>query len=258
MLIKYTKQKYLDSFLNQGQVRISTFWHFQSDETPEIGDPDEGQSGFKFLNNINEPWEIPPELLDAAAMSAEGHPRYFESKILPPGDESWIEGAGGFNTFMYSLTEAEAPSRSLMDRLGYDCAIEICDIEGFAKHTSLALRQLVNREFGFEQEGITRVRSIFGRVIYVPIKRTVITRENIEVLLGKDSVENIELFTKLNRFKYQNEFRIAYFFMNPVDNEKAVSLTTAYPDLRPVIVHDAGTPRIRKTIRLIDSSKFAD
>ena len=257
MLIKFTKQKYVDALLNQGQVRLSTFWHFQADEKPEIGDPDEGESGFIFRNDTDEPWEIRPELLDAAAMSPEGYPRFSEPKTLPPGDESWIEAAGGFNTFMYSLTEAEAPSRSLMDQLGYDCALEVCDIGEFTKHTSQALKQHVNREFGFDKKGITRVRSVFGPVKYVPKKRTVVTPTTVEVLLRGDSVLSQELFTKLKKFSYQREFRIAYYFMNP-ETDKAVSLTTAFPDLYPVIVGDAGTPRISKALRLVDPSEFVE
>ena len=143
MFIKYTKQSYLDAMLNQGKVRLSTFWHYQAHEQPEIGDLDEGQSGFIFKNDTNESWEITPDLLDKAAMSDEGAKRYFKSKVLAPGYESWIEGADGFNTFMYSLTDAEAPSKKLMEKLDYDCAIEICDIEEFANHTSKALRQFV-------------------------------------------------------------------------------------------------------------------
>ena len=145
MFIKYTSKKYLRPLIEEGKVRLSTFWHFMADEKPEIGDADEGQSGVIFSNDTPEPWEISPELLDIAAMSDDGRFRFTESKILPPGDESWIEAAGGFNTFMFSLTEADAPSNGLMKRLGYDSAIEITDIDQFAKHTSGALLQLAVR-----------------------------------------------------------------------------------------------------------------
>ena len=82
MFVKYTKKRHVEKMLNEGQVRLSTFWHYQADESSEIGDPDEGQSGFMFRNDTLEPWEIEPKLLDAAAMSAEGHSRFKESKIL--------------------------------------------------------------------------------------------------------------------------------------------------------------------------------
>jgi hypothetical protein len=244
--------------LNQGQVLLSTFWHYQAHEKPEIGDPDEGQSGFIFLNDTDKPWEITPELLDAAAMSPKGYPRYSEPKTLPPGDESWIEAAGGFNTFMFSITEAEAPSKNLMEQLGYDCALEVCDIREFVNHTGQALRQHANREFGFDQKGITRLRCVYNSVKYVPKKRTVVTPTTVEVLFSRgDSVLIEELFTKRREFSYQREFRIAYYFMNP-ETDKAVSLTTAFPDLRPVIVGDAGIPRISKALRLIDRSEFVE
>ena len=243
--------------LDQGNVYLSTFWHFQAHEIPEIGDPDEGQSGYIFFNDTDEPWVITPDLLDAAAMSPAGHPRFTDSKTLPPGDESWIEAAGGFNTFMYSLTEAAAPSRSLMERLGYDCAIEICDIDEFANHTSRALKQHVDREFGFDEQGVTRLRCVFGPVNYARKKRAVVTPTTTDVMLRGDSVDNRQLFTKLTSFSYQSEFRIAYYFMNP-DTDKAVSLTTVFPDLRPVTVGDAGKPRISTTLRLIDPSEFVD
>ena len=243
--------------LNLGNVYLSTFWDFQAHEIAEIGDPDEGQSGFIFFNDTDEPWIITPDLLDAAAMSSTGHPRFTESKILPPGDKSWIEAAGGFNTFMYSLTKAEAPSRSLMERLGYDCAIEVCDIDEFAKHTSGALNQHVNREFGFDEKGITRVRCVLDKVNYARTKRAVVTPTTTEIMLRGDSVDNRQLFTKLTSFCYQSEFRIAYYFMNP-DIDKAVSLTTEFPELRPVTVGDGGKPRISTTLRLIDPSEFVD
>lgn len=257
MFIKYINERHLDSILGDGRVRLSTFWHFMADEQPEIGDANEGQSGYMFLNNTAEPWEITPELLDAAAMSDEGHFRFSQPKFLPPGDESWVEAAGGFNTFMYSLTQADAPSTSLMERLGYDAAVEICDIAEFAKHTSQALLQLVNREYGFDRQGITRVRSVLGSVTYVKSKRQTVTPSTVDLLKDSAAVDARELFTKLDRFNYQSEYRIAYLFMNP-DNEKAVSLGARFPNLLPVIVGDAGTPRIAKTIRLIGPSEFAD
>lgn len=241
---------------NQGCVRLSTFWHFQSDEKSEIGDPDEGQSGYMFQNNTDSPWVITPDLLDAAAMSGEGFSRFSESKTLPAGDESWIESAGGFNTYMYSLTEAEAPSKSLMERLDYDSAIEICDIKGFTKHTSKALLQYLKKEFKAEDRGVTRVRCSFGPVKYVPSKRKIVTPSTIEILQKIDSVDTQELFTKLTRFSYQREFRIAYYFMNP-DTEKILSLNQYVP-VYPVIVDNGSTPRISNTLRLIDPSEFVD
>ena len=157
MIIKYTKAKYVDDMLNEGKVRISTFWHFSAHEQAEIGDPDEGQTRYAFRNDTEELWVLEPELLDAAALSVEGQPRHTEAKTLIPGDESWIEAAGGFNTFMYSLTEADSPSRSQMTRLDpeYDTAVEVIDLHGFANHTGSALQLLVNREFGFSDLGYT-------------------------------------------------------------------------------------------------------
>lgn len=257
MFIKYTNEEHLAFMLDEGKVRLSTYWNFMAEEQPEIGDADEGQSGFIFRNDTSDPWEITPDLLDAAAMSDDGHSRYSASRILPPGDESWIEAAGGFNTFLYSLTEADAPSSSLMERLGYDVAVEVCDIEEFSKHTSQALLQLVNREYGFDRQGITRVRNLLGSVTYVKSKRQTVTPSTTELLMRSDAVGADELFKKLTKFCYQNEFRIAYLFMNP-DTDKAVSLGTRYPDLRPVIVGDAGTPRIASTLRPIGPSEFVD
>lgn len=251
-------QKYSDAMLNQGKVRLSTFWHYRADENAEIGDPDEGQSGYIFRNDTDEPWEITPDLLDAAAMSDEGFARYSEVKILLPGDESWIEGAGGFNTFMYSLTEANAPSKMLMDRLGYDSAIEICNFNEFANHTSQALKQFVDKELGFDQQGISRLRCVSGKVTYESSKRTIVTPSTVDSKLRrKDSIDNRELFTKLVGFKHQNEFRIAYYFMNP-DTDKAISLGRRFPELLPVIVGDANVPRISKTLRLIDPSEYVE
>ncbi len=257
MLIKYTYQEYIASMINEGSVYLRTYWHFRANETPEIGDPDEGQSGFIFFNDTDKPWVITPDLLDAAAMSPPGSPRFTESKTLPPGDESWIEAAGGFNTFMYSLTQASVPSRSLMARLGYDSAVEVCDIDEFSKHSAQALRQLMNQEFGFDKRGITRVRCVLGPVDYVERKRAVVTPATTDLMLKGDSVDNRELFTKPITFSHQSEFRIAYYFMNP-DTDKAISLNTDFPDLYPVTIGDAGKPRISKTLRLIDSSEFID
>ncbi len=257
MLIKFTRREYSDAMLRQGKVRLSTFWHFQATEKEEIGDPDEGQAGFIFRNDTDEPWEITPELLDAAAMSPVGFPRFTEPKTLHPGDESWIEASGGFNTFMYSLTEAEAPSKSLMKRLGYDTAIEICDVSEFAKHTGQALKQFGNREFGFDRKGITRLRCTYGPVSYVSSKRTVVMPSTVEVLQSKNRTEGSELFTKLEIFRHQCEFRIAYYFMNP-ETDEAMSLNVQFPNLYPVIVGDADVPRISKTLRLIEPSEFVE
>ena len=243
--------------LTDGKVRLSTFWNFMADERPAIGDADEGQSGYIFRNDTEKPWEITPKHLDAAARSEKDRPRFSEPKALAPGDESWIEAAGGFNTYMYSLTQADAPSTSLMKTLGYDAAVEICDIDAFSEHTSHALKQLVNREYGFDGQGITRLRSLAGPVKYVSSKRQIVTPSTVDLLKEDDAVDARELFTKLQLFDYQSEFRIAYLFMNP-DTDKAVSLGIKFPNLLPVIVGDAGVPRIGKTLRQIELSEFTD
>lgn len=257
MFIKYTLEKYLNAMLSQGHVHISSFWHFRAHEDSEIGDPEEGQSGFMFRNDTNIPWEISPALLDAAAMSVAGRPRFNVSKTLMPCDESWIEAAGGFNTFMYSLSQAESPSTKLMRRLGYDAAVEIVDIEAFATHTASALRQHLVRELQLDRIGATRLRCVQKKVEYVDSKRRIVTPSTVDVLQSKTSIAVEEFFTKFRRHEYQSEFRIAYFMMN-LETDKYLSLDIKAPDLYPVIVGDAGIPRIAKTLRRIDPSEFME
>lgn len=257
MIIKYTNEKYLDAMLDQGQVRLSTYWHFRAHEDAEIGDPEEGQSGFLFRNDTSEPWEIAPPLLDAAALSIEGYPRFSEARTLMPGEEGWIESAGGFNTFMFSMTEADAPSAKLMERLRYDSAIEVVDEDAFATHTARALRQHLIREFAFDQDGYTRMRCISKPVEYVESKRRIVTPSTVERLLDTTSIAVTELFTKPKTFEYQSEFRIAYFVMDPKTN-KTLTLDNRLPGLYPLVVGDAGIPRIAPTLRRISASEFVD
>lgn len=243
--------------LNEGKVHLSTFWHFRAHEQAEIGDPDDGQVGFMFKNDTSDPWTIEPELLDAAAMSVPGHPRFHESKTLMPGDESWVEAAGGFDTFMYSLTEAAAPSKKLMERLGYDSAVEVTDVGSFMDHTGQALRQFGFREFGFDRHGYTRVRCQARPIAYVESKRRVVTPSTVDVLNETRELTDTEFFTKLKAFEHQSEFRIAYFFMNP-DTETTASLDVRLPQLYPVVIGDKGLRRIAETLRKIDQSEFVD
>ena len=258
MFIKYTNKKYATMMLEEGTVRLSTFWHFQADEKPEIGDPDEGQSGVVFHNDTLKEWTLEPELLDAAAMSVEGRSRFSEPKFLKPGQTSWIEAAGGFNTFMYSVTQAEAPSTTLMKRLGYDTAVEIKGFQSFVQHTGVTLRQHHIKTFGFDQKGFTRVRCISNKVRYVDSKRRTITPATAFTLVKNKPVLIDELFSKLkSKFSYQSEYRIAYFLMNP-DSGEMVSMDVLLPELYPVILDDAGIPRISETLRLVEETEFLD
>lgn len=251
-------REFADSLVTTGQVRISTFWHFQADEKPEIGDPDEGQAGVLFRNNTGDPWHITASQLDSAAMSPEGHSRFTVSKTLPPGDESWIEAAGGFNTYMYSLTTADMPSKSLMSRLGYNAAVEICDLDQFCYHTGAALRQLGISRFDSIAKGASRLRTSHGPVEYVDSKRRVITPSTANELNRSEDVDARELFSKLTKFQFQQEYRIAYYFMNPI-TEKTLSLDVRmHPAAEPVLIHDDGIPRISETVRLIEDSEFDD
>jgi len=257
MFIKYTREEFIDDMLKCGQVRISTYWDYRANEELEIGDSEEGQSGFIFYNDTNKPWKIEPHLLDAASISSPGHSRFKEPKILNPGDEGLILAAGGYNTYMYSVTKADHPSKSLMKQLGYNAAVEIEDIEAFAKYTSEALRQHLIRDLKLDQLGATRLRCIYHEVKYVTSKRKIVTPSNIDIVHAKRELMIDEFFTKLNELSHQSEFRIAYFMMNP-KTDKYLSLDLNFPELRPVIINDANTPRISKTLRLITPSEFID
>lgn len=257
MYIKYTNKKFSDAFLSKGQVRISTFWDYKSNEKLEIGDSEEGQTGFIFFNNTKDPWEVAPELLDLAAMSSPGHSRYKESKIINQGDEGLIMAAGGFNTFMYSVTKADNPSKSLMEQFGYDTAIEIIDINKFAQFTSEALRQFLINELKVDKVGATRLRCVKNDVKYVKSKRRIVTPSTIRTLHERRELMMDDFFSKPASLSHQSEFRIAYFLMNP-ETEKYLSLDLNFPELRPVIINDAGIPRISTVLRLIDPSEFID
>ena len=256
LIIKYTNQKYVEAMLNEGKVRLSTFWDFQVHERAEVRDPDEGQSGFIFRNTQSAPWVITAEQLNLASMGVTERPRWKEPKTLMPGDEGWIEGAGGFNTFMYSSTTADAPSTQLMDKFGYDAAVEIVDIESFARFTGEVLQRHLSSELELDKYDCTATRCLMRSVDYVESKRRLVTPSTVEVLPGQNSLTDArELFTKIKRFEPESEFRIAYFFMNPT-TEQALQLDTGFPKLRPVIVGDRGTPWIAKTLRRIDPSEF--
>ena len=86
------------------------------------------------------------------------------------------------------------------------------------------------------------MRCVFGPVKYVLSKRTFVTPSTIEKSLNRDTIIGQDLFTKLTNFRYQCEFRIAYYFMNP-ETDKAISLNTLIPDLWPVIIGDGKEPR---------------
>jgi hypothetical protein len=244
----------------------------------EAGDRDEGAAPYILHNDTDNAWDLDADdfkrahqsLLPAeSSLSAESLLRNFSSQMdlewngdelirmtLPPGARMGFGMANrGFNSFMFSLSEVDAPSRSVMQKLGYNAAYEVTDIERFSEKVTVALTILLRRDnpglslrliAGEKAADEDQVRWGHRRVEYVDVKPITVTPSTADLL--KPGIKPEEWFRKPTRFADESEYRISWVLFNS-------------QGLFGSLTYDAiviGKQSISETVRRIHASEFVD
>ena len=212
MFIKYLKREHLQSAVELGEVKIGTFHEYQRTEAEDLRDADEGQARVRLCFPEGDSTLSAAEM--TAAMQTDwGIAEPFRIKF-PGGIDIVFTGQDrgrGFNAFVFSLTEADAPSAELMADFGYDAAYEVEDIKQFISVLTLALDQ-VREKIGIDPEGW----SFEGRmdsVEYVEAKEEVIDPdERDRPVSGR--IDGRSFWKKSIRFQKESEFRLVFLPIN--------------------------------------------
>ena len=166
-IVKMMKSVHADWLVNEGKIRLGSVEYYRQHENPEVRDP---QEGICILTAYD-------------------------------GNETHIYHVrGGLNDRLLCCYVGD-PDPDVINRFGYDAAVEITDVAGFL--------DAISRSLGSTESSFARCLYVRDRVIYGSVN----TPLSVQGAIDGDAAEILGLaraFLKHESYKHQSEFRFLW------------------------------------------------